>query len=111
MLKQCMTVAVAFGLAAPAAFAQEPAPPPGRMFKPCEQIVQACERAGFVKGDAREGYGLYKDCAYPIAHGTAPPSRTDRPLPSVPPDLIAACRQKNPNFGLGRREGEPPPPR
>ena len=28
---------------------------------PCEQIVEACTTAGFVKGDARLGYGLWRD--------------------------------------------------
>lgn len=110
MLKHAMILAFAVGMAAPGAFAQEPARPPGKPPGPCEQIVLACESAGFVKGDAREGYGLYRDCVEPIAQRTRQPARADKPLPAVPPDVIAACRQRNPNFGLGKHAGPPPPP-
>lgn len=77
---------------------------------PCEQIVAACEGAGFVKGDAREGFGLWRDCIDPIMRGTAQPPRADKPLPPVSPDLVAACRQIHPNFGEGHRVPPPPPP-
>jgi hypothetical protein len=81
------------------------APPP-----PCEQIISACLNLGFIKGDAREGYGLYVDCIDPIMRGTQQPTRADRPLPVVSPDVVAACRQLRPNFGEGRRAPPPPPP-
>jgi hypothetical protein len=90
------------GLALPVV-AQAAGPPPG----PCEQIVAACLNLGFVKGDAREGYGLFVDCINPIMRGTQQPTRADRPLPAVSPDVVAACRQLRPNFGEGRRA--PPP--
>jgi hypothetical protein len=59
---------------------------------PCEQIIAACTNAGFVKGDAREGYGLWRDCV--------------DPLPAVSPELVAACRQIHPNFGEGKKAGQ-----
>jgi hypothetical protein len=74
-------------------------PPPG----PCEQIIVACQNLGFIKGDAREGYGLYVDCVDPIMRGTQQPARADRPLPAVSADVVAACRQLRPNFGEGHR--------
>ena len=77
---------------------------------PCEQIVAACKSAGFVAGDAREGFGLWKDCVNPIMRGTQQPPNADKPLPAVPPDTIAACRTKRPNFGEGKRNAPPPPP-
>jgi len=66
---------------------------------PCEQIVEACKSSGFVKGDARLGYGLWRDCIDPIVRGTPQPANADKPLPSVTPELVAACRQGHPNFG------------
>jgi hypothetical protein len=77
---------------------------------PCAQIVAACKSAGFVSGDAKEGFGLWRDCVDPIMRGTQPPRNADKPLPAVPPDTVAACRTKNPNFGEGKRNAPPPPP-
>jgi hypothetical protein len=94
---------LALTLGAPALlFAQTPAPPNRGGTGPCRQIVQACESAGFVRGDAREGYGLYRDCVNVIVHGTPRPANADKPLPSVPPQLVAACRKDNPHFDQGR---------
>jgi hypothetical protein len=68
---------------------------------PCKQIEDACVKAGFVKGEAKEGYGLWVDCIDPIMKGTAQPSKAKKPLPAVEADLISACKTKNPNFGQG----------
>ena len=92
--------ALLIGLALP--LVAQAAPPP-----PCQQIAAACLNLGFIKGDARQGYGLYVDCIDPIMRGTQQPTRADRPLPVISPDVVAACRQLRPNFGEGRR---PPPP-
>jgi len=90
---------LALTLSAPALlFAQTPAAPPARGVGPCRQIILACESAGFVKGDAREGYGLYKDCVNVIVRGAARPPNADKPLPPGSPDLVAACRRDNPHF-------------
>jgi hypothetical protein len=67
--------------------------------RPCDQIILACKHAGFVEGDYKKGYGLWVDCIDPIVRGTAQPANADKPLPSVSPELVAACKQKNPNFG------------
>jgi hypothetical protein len=68
---------------------------------PCKQIEDACGKAGFVKGEAKEGYGLWVDCIDPIMKGIAQPSKAKKPLPAVGADLISACKTKNPNFGEG----------
>ena len=68
---------------------------------PCKQIEDACVKAGFVKGEAKEGYGLWVDCIDPIMKGTPQPSKAKKPLPAVGADLINACKAKNPNFGEG----------
>jgi hypothetical protein len=69
----------------------------------CQQVVTACRDAGFVRGDSEEGYGLWTDCINPIMRGTAPPRQGDKPLPSVSSELIAACKQASPSFGLGNK--------
>ena len=92
------------GFALPLA-AQSAEPAPG----PCEQIVAACTSAGFVKGDAKLGYGLWVDCIDPIMRGTGQPAKADKALPAVNPDLVAACRQKHPNFREGKKAPPPPP--
>jgi hypothetical protein len=89
---------LAIGLALPLAAHSAGGPPP-----PCEQIVAACLNAGFVKGDARAGYGLWADCVDPIMRGSQQPPRADKPLPAVPPDVVAACRQIRPGFGEGHK--------
>ena len=96
------TLVVGFGI--PLA-AQSAEPAPG----PCDQIVVACTSAGFVKGDAKQGFGLWVDCIDPIMRRMGQPAKADKPLPSVPPELIAACKQKHPNFGEGRKAVPPPP--
>lgn len=73
----------------------------------CEQIVEACKSAGFVQGDARLGYGLWRDCIDPIVRGTPQPPNADKPLPSVTPELVAACRQRHPNFGEHEKAANP----
>jgi hypothetical protein len=82
------------GMAAPLS-AQPAASNPG----PCEQIVEACKKAGFIQGDYKTGNGLHVDCIDPIMHGTAQPPKAKIPLPQVSPQLVAACKQKHPDFG------------
>jgi hypothetical protein len=65
---------------------------------PCRQIRSACEKAGFEKGKAKEGRGLHADCIRPVMQGTARRPKAAIPLPSVDPQLIAACKEKRPNF-------------
>jgi len=60
----------------------------------CEQIRRACKDAGFVLGGgARDG--LLVDCFNPIVHGTARPKAASRPLPTINPQLVNACRAGN----------------
>jgi hypothetical protein len=75
---------------------------------PCAQIVNACKSAGFVLGDVRQGYGLWMDCVRPIMNGAVQPTNADKPLPQVPSDVVAACRQRNPNFGEHERNAQRP---
>jgi hypothetical protein len=78
-------------------FAQTPPEKEG----PCKEIKEACHKAGFVYGEAKQGYGLWVDCIDPIMRGVAQPSTAKKPLPAVSADLIKACKAKHPEFGEG----------
>lgn len=86
---------------------------PGPKGSPCAEIRETCLRAGFVPNGARSGIGVAFDCIQPIMMGTPQPPRAAQPLPPINPQLVAACRASNPNFGLGPRAafgpGQQPP--
>ena len=103
MIKKLAILSIGVG---PAVAALVSAQAPG----PCEQIVQTCQSAGFVKGDAKKGYGLWHDCIDPIMRGAPQPPNADKPLPAVPAEVIAACKQKHPDFGEGKKSHPPAPP-
>ena len=84
-----------------------PAPGAAQPAGPCGQIVTACQQAGFVQGGARTGDGIQVDCVRPIMQGSGQPRRASKPLPDIDPQLIAACKARNPNFGVGQRNGPP----
>jgi len=69
---------------------------------PCKQIAQACQQAGFVKGDFKKGDGLWRDCVDPIMQGQTNVPGATKPLPTVDANLIAACKAKRPKFGAGK---------
>lgn len=83
----------------PALAAEPPAKPPG----PCEQIAEACKSAGFIQGDYKSGNGLHVDCIDPIMRGATQPPTAKIPLPKVSADTVAACKQKHPDFGEGKK--------
>jgi N-acetylglucosamine-6-sulfatase len=66
---------------------------------PCQQIVAACESAGFVRGGAAAGNGVVRDCIEPIMRGAAPPRPASKALPEISPQVVSACREENPAFG------------
>ena len=69
---------------------------------PCMKIAQACKNAGFIKGDWKKGDGLWRDCVDPIMQGSTTDPGATKPLPSVDPGLVAACKAKHPKFGAGK---------
>ena len=75
----------------------------------CAQIVAACRQAGFVEGGSQMGVGIVADCIRPIMVGT--PRRVAqgsmKPLPKIDPQVVAACKQQNPNFGIRRQRSQP----
>ena len=103
VLVGCATLA--FATLAFATFAAQ-AQPATKGGNPCQQIRAACEQAGFKQGAVKEGNGLLVDCVRPIVQGT-PPRPNALALPQVEPQLVEACKQRNPNFGLGKQKQEP----
>jgi hypothetical protein len=73
---------------------------------PCAQIRAACDSAGFERGTAKAGNGILVDCIMPIMQDKPQPRRASKPLPQIDPQLVEACRTRNPNFG--QRNGPPP---
>ena len=68
---------------------------------PCAKIAQACTRAGFVPNGAKSGLGIMSDCIRPIMLGT--PTQQATALPQIDPRIVAACKERDPNFGKGGR--------
>ena len=69
---------------------------------PCKQIAEACKTAGFVKGDWKNGDGLWRDCVDPIVQGQTTVPGGTKPLPTVDQTVVAACKAKHPKFGAGK---------
>ena len=70
---------------------------------PCEQIMAACRQAGFVQGGAKTGAGLQVDCVRPVMQGgTFQRPKASKALPEVDPQIVAACKARNPNFGQAK---------
>jgi hypothetical protein len=86
--------------AAPAQSAPAQAAPVVPM-RPCAQIREACARAGFIFNGANTGHGIVVDCIRPIMAGTPQRQRATRPLPEIDPQVVVACKNRNPNFGMG----------
>jgi hypothetical protein len=68
---------------------------------PCAEIRAACTQAGFVPNGANMGVGIIVDCIRPIIAGTPQRGRATKPLPQIDPQVVVACKNKNPNFGMG----------
>ena len=73
---RCLAVAAMLAGAVPGLAQADPA---------CVKIRQACRTAGFEPGN-----GLQQQCFKPILNGAASPS--GKPLPHVPADVVASCR-------------------
>ena len=69
---------------------------------PCKKIAEVCEAAGFIKGDWKNGDGLWRDCVNPIIQGVKSAPGASKPLPIVDAKSISACKAKHPKFGGGK---------
>jgi len=87
---------------APGPSATQP-PAPSAQQGPCQQIMAACRQAGFVQGGAKTGAGLQVDCVRPIMQGGVfQRPKATKALPQVDPQIVAACKARNPNFGQAK---------
>jgi len=50
---------------------------------PCAKITAACSQAGFVPNGAKVGFGI-----------------ATKALPQVDPQVVQACKERNPEFGM-----------
>ena len=84
----------------------QPSPPQSAPVQPapkgaCAQIRAACTQAGFVPNGVNIGVGIVVDCIRPIIAGTPQRGRATKPLPQIDPQVVIACKNQNPNFGMG----------
>ena len=70
---------------------------------PCARIAAACTQAGFVPNGTKRGLGIMSDCIRPIMLGTPQRKQASKALPQIDPQVVAACNERNPNFGKGGR--------
>ena len=68
---------------------------------PCARIRAACNQAGFVRNGAKRGLGIMLDCIRPIMTETPQRTQAAKALPQIDPLVVAACKERNPNFGNG----------
>jgi hypothetical protein len=68
---------------------------------PCARIAAACTQAGFVPNGTKSGHGIMSDCIRPIMLGTPQRKQASKALPQIDPQVVAACNERNPNFGKG----------
>lgn len=93
-MKTTAIVALLGILTTPALYAEAPRPAGGEGKGPCKQVADACAAAGFVVGGVKEGKGMYAQCVGPLVSGKPAKKPAAIPLPNVPADVLAACRQK-----------------
>ena len=103
-----LTGVFSFSLAqAPQPLPTPPAPAQPVPGHPCAKIKAACSQAGFVPNGAKMGVGIVVDCIRPIMLGMPQRDRAAKPLPPLDPQVVQACKQRNPNFGMVREEKRP----
>ncbi len=66
---------------------------------PCNVILSACRRAGYVEGGAPSGKGLWNDCVVPIMQGKRP-ANAPSDFAAIAPATIRACHEARPKFGM-----------
>jgi hypothetical protein len=75
---------------------------------PCLKIKQVCEEAGFKQNAVTEGIGLQVDRIRPIIEGTKQRQAAVKPLPTIDATVVAACKAKNPKFGVPNKLNDQP---
>jgi len=93
-------VSLLFSVALSLAQAPQPVPTQSVPLHPCAKITAACTQAGFFPNGAKTGAGIEVDCIRPIMAGTPQRAQATKPLPSLDPQVVQACRERNPEFGM-----------
>ena len=88
--------------------AAQSAPTESVPWYPCARIAAACTQAGFVPNGAKIGAGIMVDCIQPIIAGTPQRKQATKGLPQIDPQVVAACAERNPNFGKGGKSKAQP---
>ena len=71
---------------------------------PCLQVVQACKGAGFIKNDAKDGKGLFKNCVGPLMKGQSVQGVT------VDSGTVQACKDARAKRRANRKAAKGAPP-
>ena len=88
-MKTTILTPLALMLTISAAFAEVTAAPKAEdKDRPCKMIMKACYDAGFEKGEAKLGNGLFVDCMKPILNGESVKGVT------VEAATVQACQEK-----------------
>jgi hypothetical protein len=96
-----LTGAFSFSLAqVPQPVPTPPAPTQPVPWHPCAKITAVCRQAGFVPNGAKTGVGIAVDCIRPIMAGAPQRPQATKPLPPFDLQVVQACKQRNPNFGM-----------
>jgi hypothetical protein len=90
-----LSAGVSFSLAQPAQTPAVQVP-----WHPCAQIRAACTQAGFVPDGDKTGVGIKVDCIQPLMVGTPQRKQAAKPLPPLDPQVVVACKERNPSFGM-----------
>jgi len=65
----------------------------------CKQMADVCRKDGYLPADWKDYDGLWSDCVDPILQGQTIVPGAKRPLPSVDPKVVAACKASHPKYG------------
>jgi hypothetical protein len=93
-------VGLLFTAAFSVSLAQVPVPTQPVPWHPCAKIAVACTQAGFFPNGAKTGVGIEVDCIRPIMASTPQRAQATKALPQVDPQIVQACRERNPQFGM-----------
>src|SRR5689334_18205380 len=65
----------------------------------CKQMADVCRKDGYLPADWKDYDGLWSDCVDPILQGQTIVAGAKRPLPSIDPKVVAACKASHPKYG------------
>jgi hypothetical protein len=69
----------------------------------CAHSSRSYSNCAFAHYGAKMGFGMAVDCIRPTMLGTPQRKQATKALPQIDPEVVAACKKRNPNFGKGGR--------